>query len=110
MGSLASHRSDHRVAHLRVSSQVRPVLSLQALDQLTSIWGVSDTVAGEMFARLAGPDRAAWERQASKCGYCAHPVRLTGRVVDGNGAVIFDTRGEPDGVLLKRCGNRRRSL
>jgi len=85
-------------------------LAPDVLDQLASTWDVSGTVAQEMFARLAGPDYRRWQAQAARCGFCAHPIRLHGRVVDGDGAIAFTTADKPDGVLLKRCGNRRRSV
>src|SRR5687767_15326501 len=52
----------------------------------------------------------SWFDQLTGCGHCARPVRLRGRLVerhrDGE-RVIYSTAGEPDGVLLVRCGNRR---
>ena len=54
------------------------------------------------------------ERQLASTGACAHPVRLHGRVtaVDratGEAAPVYDTAGEPGGVLHVACGNRRES-
>ncbi|MGH9187732.1 MAG: replication initiator, partial [Acidimicrobiales bacterium] len=44
--------------------------------------------------------------------YCTHPVRLTGRTTTADpdtGEIVgrYDTAGEPDGLLLKACGQRR---
>jgi hypothetical protein len=55
---------------------------------------------------------AQWQRQVRSAGYCQHPVRLVGSVdhVDassGEAQTVFDTAGEPDGLLLKACGTRR---
>ena len=108
--SAPAHQSNPRVASLRVSGRSTVALAPDVLDQLASTWDVSGTVAQEMFARLAGPDYRRWQAQAARCGFCAHPIRLHGRVVDGDGAIAFTTADKPDGVLLKRCGNRRRSV
>jgi Replication initiator protein, pSAM2 len=48
-------------------------------------------------------------------GYCAHPVRLRGRVEHANRATgevrtVYSTDREPDATLLKACGNRRASV
>jgi hypothetical protein len=61
-------------------------------------------------ARLPG-----WLAQVRRAGYCAHPVRLAGRVDQGDIATgevrqVFATDAEPGGVLLKACGNRRASV
>jgi len=55
---------------------------------------------------------ARWRRQVRSAGYCQRPVRLVGAVehVDphsGEARIVFDSAGEPDGVLLKACGTRR---
>ena len=55
---------------------------------------------------------AQWRRQVGGAGYCQRPVRLVGGVehVDtrsGEARLVFDTAGEPDGLLLKACGTRR---
>ena len=60
-------------------------------------------------------DLPAWERQLSSSGGCSHPVRLQGRVdavdlVTGESAPVYDTSGEPGGVLHVACGNRRESV
>jgi hypothetical protein len=53
-------------------------------------------------------------RQVQHAGHCARPVRLVGQVdeVDhqtGEVRESFSTDDEPDGILLKACGNRRAS-
>jgi hypothetical protein len=67
----------------------------------------------ELCARGGDPDGyARWRRQVQVAGYCHRPVRLLGGVdhVDtqtGEARTVFDTAGEPDGVILKACGTRR---
>ncbi|MBO0731170.1 MAG: hypothetical protein J2P57_18080, partial [Acidimicrobiaceae bacterium] len=73
---------------MRVSSQVKPAYPPEVLDQLASTWSVSETVGAEMLARLAGPEYRRWQAQATRCGFCARPIRLRGRVVDGDGEVV----------------------
>jgi len=53
-----------------------------------------------------------WCRQVRAAGYCQQPVRLAGTVEHADTATgelgsVLDTRGEPDGVLLKACGTRK---
>jgi hypothetical protein len=67
----------------------------------------------DLCARAGDPhDYAQWRRQVRAAGYCQRPVRLVGGVnhVDpatGEARTVFDTAGEPDGLLLKACGTRR---
>jgi hypothetical protein len=61
-------------------------------------------------ARLPG-----WLAQVRRTGYCAHPVRLAGRIdqadlATGEVREAYTTDTEPGGVLLKACGNRRASV
>ena len=69
-----------------------------------------------MLARAADPDEwERFERQLRSTGYCRRPVRLKGRVdsVDpSTGEVVasYSTEREPDGTLLKCCGNRREAV
>jgi hypothetical protein len=61
-------------------------------------------------ARLPG-----WLAQVRRTGYCAHPVRLAGRVHQadiqtGEVREEYSTDAEPGGVLLKACGNRRATV
>ena len=60
----------------------------------------------EIVARAGSSTYPQWAKQAARCGYCANPIRLVGRVL-ADDQVVYDTSREPDGVLLKRCGNRR---
>ncbi|HLX47818.1 MAG TPA: replication initiator [Streptosporangiaceae bacterium] len=60
-------------------------------------------------------DFTRWEQQLAATGYCTHPVRLAGRIdaVDlatGETRPVYTTAGEPAGVLLTACGNRRESV
>jgi hypothetical protein len=55
-----------------------------------------------------------WAEQVAQAGYCAHPVRLAGRVEQADRATgelreVYSTADEPDGTLLKACGTRRAS-
>jgi hypothetical protein len=59
----------------------------------------------------AGPGYQRWAEQVAATGYCAHPIRLAGRVDQLDRATqerrtVYSTEREPDGVLLKACGNR----
>jgi hypothetical protein len=63
----------------------------------------------------AGPGYDRWAEQVAATGYCAHPVRLRGRVehadrATGEVRTVYDTDREPDATLLKACGNRRASV
>jgi hypothetical protein len=71
-------------------------------------------VVAEAIAR-AGPGYDRWMEQVAATGYCAHPVRLRGRVdhadpQTGEVCTVYDTDREPDATLLKACGNRRVSV
>jgi hypothetical protein len=71
-------------------------------------------VVAEAIAR-AGPGYDRWAEQVAQTGYCAHPVRLRGRVEHadpqtGEVRTIYSTDREPDATLLKACGNRRASV
>jgi hypothetical protein len=70
-------------------------------------------VVEQIVTRAARPDFDRWADQVTRCGHCAHPVRLRGRVEHRSGAgarVTYSTDGEPDHVLLIRCGNRRAAV
>jgi hypothetical protein len=61
-----------------------------------------------------GPGYERWAEQVAATGYCAHPVRLRGRIdhadrQTGEVRTVYDTDREPDATLLKACGNRRAS-
>jgi hypothetical protein len=72
--------------------------------------------AREVIARLNDPDTGQrYERWVERARGCAHPVRLAGRSADAvaeSGEIVreFRSEAEPDGVLLKPCGNRRASV
>jgi hypothetical protein len=60
-------------------------------------------------------DFAAAGYQNAATGGCTHPVRLRGRIdaidlATGELAPVYDTAGEPEGVLLTACGNRRETV
>jgi hypothetical protein len=63
----------------------------------------------------AGPGYERWVEQVAATGYCAHPVRLRGRVEHadpqtGEVRTVYATDREPNATLLKACGNRRVSV
>lgn len=64
---------------------------------------------GQIVDRAGRPDFDRWADQVARCGHCSRPVRLRGRIVRG-GHEVYSTDREPDGVLLKRCGNRRAAV
>ena len=67
----------------------------------------------ELAERAARPDFPKLEAQLRSSGYCARPVRLSGRIetCDGHGRRrVWSTDTEPDGVLRKACGNRREAV
>jgi hypothetical protein len=63
----------------------------------------------------AGSGYERWAEQVAATGYCAHPVRLRGRVQHADAETgevrsVYSTDREPDATLLKACGNRRASV
>jgi hypothetical protein len=63
----------------------------------------------------AGPGYDRWAEQVAATGYCAHLVRLRGRVeradpATGELRTVYATEREPDATLLKGCCNRRASV
>lgn len=70
---------------------------------------LDDRTVGEIVDRAGRDDFDRWADQLERCGHCARPVRLRGRIVRG-GQETYSTDTEPDRVLLKRCGNRRASV
>jgi hypothetical protein len=67
----------------------------------------------EIVDRAGRPDFDRWAEQVARCGHCSHPVRLRGRVEHQTATgrrVAYSTDGEPDRVLLIRCGNRRAAV
>ena len=76
----------------------------------------SSPVLAEVLERAADPDEwERFERQLRSSGYCRRPVRLRGGVDSldpATGEVVrsYFTEGEPDGTVLKCCGNRREAV
>ena len=71
-------------------------------------------VAQDLVVRATGPQLGRWQEQVAATGYCAHPIRLSGRTMHVDRATgevreVYDTADEPDAVLLTACGNRRES-
>ena len=70
----------------------------------------------QVLARAADPAQfERFERQLRSTGYCRRPVRLSGHidtvdVATGEVETTYSTRREPDGTLLKCCGNRREAV
>lgn len=76
-----------------------------------------DQTLRELLVRAADPESLArWEKQVRAAGYCEHPVRLKGRILRmeslgaGQNSIAYTTSAEPDGWLLKACGNRRAAV
>src|SRR6188472_3456603 len=73
-------------------------------------------VLEDVLARAADPEQwARFERQLRSAGYCRRPVRLRGQTAaidtaTGEARTTFSTEEEPDGTLLKCCGNRREAV
>jgi len=74
---------------------------------------LSGDALADVLARAADPTAyEAWASQARSARYCANPVRLAGRT-DGHDpetgelTTLFASAGQPDGALLKACGQRR---
>ena len=71
------------------------------------------SAAREVVARLNDPETGErYERWVERARGCRHPVRLRGGSHEADaatGEVVreFTSEGEPDGVLLTPCGNRR---
>ena len=56
-----------------------------------------------------------WERQLADPDTCTHPIQLRGRIdaidlATGELARVYDTTGEPGGVVHVPCGNRREAV
>src|SRR4051794_5473136 len=73
-------------------------------------------VLAEVLERAADPEEwERFERQLRSSGYCRRRVRLRGRVDSldaetGEVVTSYSTEHEPDGTLLKCCGNRREAV
>jgi hypothetical protein len=83
---------------------------------MTAVAMPAGPVLRDVLKRAADPDEwERFERQLRSTGYCCQPVRLHGGVdwIDaGTGEVVrsYSTEREPDGTLLKCCGNRREAV
>lgn len=73
-------------------------------------------VLAGMLARVGSESGwRAWARQVEHAGHCSRPVRVRGgaAAVDGRTGEVraeYSTAGEPDGVLLLACGDRRAAV
>jgi hypothetical protein len=83
------------------------------MSEPTRVGAVLPGVLAEVIDRASNRyDR--WAEQVAQAGYCAHPIRLVGRVEQADRATgelreVYSTDREPDGTLLKACGTRRAS-
>jgi hypothetical protein len=72
--------------------------------------------ARDVVARLNDPATGErYERWVERARGCSHPVRLRGGSREADAATgelvrEFTSQGEPDGVLLTPCGNRRATV
>jgi hypothetical protein len=72
--------------------------------------------ARELVARLNDPATGGrYEHWIERARGCKHPVRLRGASRDADAATgevvrVFTSEGQPDGVLLTPCGNRRANM
>jgi hypothetical protein len=83
------------------------------MTELARVGDVLPGVLAEVVDR-AGHGYERWAELVAQAGYCHHPIRLAGRVEHadrqtGEVRQVYDSDGEPDGVLLKACGTRRES-
>lgn len=68
-------------------------------------------IAQEISWQIANTARwSRWHEQLEQTHYCRRPVRLRGTTFKDDGEVSYTTRVEPNGVLLKACGNRREAV
>ncbi|MCL2419620.1 MAG: hypothetical protein FWD04_10030 [Conexibacteraceae bacterium] len=80
-------------------------------DATPEAWALRDVAA-----RLGDPDTGGrYLRWVERARGCSHPVRLRGAsrdadVVTGEVVSEFTSDTEPDGVILKPCGNRRANV
>ncbi|MFZ0119334.1 MAG: replication initiator [Pseudonocardiaceae bacterium] len=80
---------------------------------MTPTASLSPGTVEEIIIRAGRPDFDRWAEQVARCGHCSHPVRLRGRVEHRSPTgrrAVYSTDGEPDRVLLIRCGNRRAAV
>lgn len=80
---------------------------------MTPLMELSPQVVEEIVHRAGRPDFDRWSEQLHHCGHCSRPVRLRGRIVHQSATgrrTGYSTDGEPDRVLMIRCGNRRAAV
>lgn len=76
----------------------------------------TSTVLGQMIARVADDDEyRRWAAQVERAGHCLRPVRLSGSAMTVNASTgeieaTYSSSGEPGGVLLVACKDRRESV
>jgi hypothetical protein len=74
------------------------------------------TVLEQLLDRAGDPVAfERWTAQGRTARWCSHPVRLAGSTTTiepstGEVVAIFTTADEPDGLLLKACGQRRTTV
>ncbi|MHB8492213.1 MAG: replication initiator, partial [Solirubrobacteraceae bacterium] len=70
----------------------------------------------QVIERARDPERyERWLTLAAHAGYCRRPVRLRGKFTESDARTgelrrRYSTAAEPEGVLLKACGNRRSAV
>ncbi len=74
-----------------------------------------DALAGLLYRMRDTENFERFRNQGERCGWCFHPIRLTGTstTVDLSSGEItssYSSDSEPSGVLLKACGTRRATL
>jgi Replication initiator protein, pSAM2 len=79
---------------------------------LLSVLASSADPARQALARAARDDFPDWLDHVKGAAECSRPIRLSGNVMSvegGTGRLLstWDTASLPDGVIYKRCGNRR---
>ncbi|HEX6682618.1 MAG TPA: replication initiator [Candidatus Limnocylindrales bacterium] len=98
--------------------------SLPALDPLRlNLFARSTDTARQALARAARDDFPDWLAHVGSAAQCTRPVRLAGTITTYHGTGVgtatdpvtysrstWDTSALPDGVLYKRCGNRRAAV
>ncbi|MFI6919339.1 replication initiator [Nonomuraea spiralis] len=76
----------------------------------------TQTVLGQILARVADDEQyRRWTGQVDRAGYCVRPVQLAGsattvNAVTGEVEASYSSSGEPGGVLLVACKDRRESV
>lgn len=76
---------------------------------------LSGSLSDDLVRRVAAPSYERWWQQVTNTGYCTRPIQLAGhghRINIDSGEILgsYSTDGEPDGVLLTACGNRRAAV